>query len=266
MSQSRSFQAGPFDDAGEALAWRTAIAREAARNNETLTVEESEQAGRLYARATLTRVAAVPAPPTHPIGALSRRYEVGDRGPGAVSTGRGDYGSVSYGSYQMTSAPAGGTVARFVAEPGFAFAHRFAGRAPSSPGFTAAWRALAAEAPAAFAAAQHDFIRRTHHEPLLRGVRTRTGVDLSGRCAALADVLWSTAVQHGPGTRVVDAALAAAGPGATDRALIEAIYAERGRRRPDGALAHFSKNSEPVQRSVAARFVAECRDALTMLA
>ncbi|HKG81488.1 MAG TPA: LysM domain-containing protein, partial [Pyrinomonadaceae bacterium] len=37
------------------------------------------------------------------LGALSAKYETGGRGPGTVSTGAGDFGGVSYGSYQMAS-------------------------------------------------------------------------------------------------------------------------------------------------------------------
>ena len=42
------------------------------------------------------------------LGSLSSKYETGGRGPGTVSSGVGDAGGVSYGSYQMTSKPAGG--------------------------------------------------------------------------------------------------------------------------------------------------------------
>jgi LysM repeat protein len=37
------------------------------------------------------------------LGTLSAKYETGGRGPGTVSTGAGDRGGVSYGSYQMAS-------------------------------------------------------------------------------------------------------------------------------------------------------------------
>ena len=73
------------------------------------------------------------------LGQLSIRYETGGRGPGTISSGSGDAGGVSYGSYQMTSR-GGGTVGRFVADPAFPFKDRFAGLAPGSPEFTAAWR------------------------------------------------------------------------------------------------------------------------------
>ena len=45
------------------------------------------------------------------LGSLSSKYETGGRGPGTVSSGAGDAGGVSDGSYQMTSPPAGGTAA-----------------------------------------------------------------------------------------------------------------------------------------------------------
>ena len=48
--------------------------------------------------------------------------------------------------------------------------------------------------------------------------------------------------------------------------LIRAIYAERGRKKPDGNLAYFSKSSPSVQTGVANRFKNELQDALAMLA
>jgi hypothetical protein len=174
---------------------------------------------------------------------------------------------VSYGSYQMTSRPSGGTVARFLASPDFLWRERFAGLTPGSDGFSAQWRALAAEAPDAFFAAQHGYIKRTHYDPLVRKIGLDDGLDVAARSHALQDVAWSTAVQHGPNTPVVHRAIAAQGGGPLpdDRTLIAAIYAERGRRAADGTLVYFGRNSARVQDSVANRFVDEQRDALAML-
>ena len=87
---------------------------------------------------------------------------------------------------------------------------------------------------------------------------------------ALREAVWSTAVQHGPTTRAVLAALAGLsvtpGDPGFDRALIEALYAERGRVMADGALAYFKGSSRAVQASVARRLRGECRDCLAMLA
>ena len=213
-------------------------------------------------------------PPTRWIlGTLSSKYETSGRGPGTVSTGRGDAGGVSYGSYQMTSRPDGGTVARFIAEPDFPWRARFAGLTPGTADFSAQWRAPAAEAGDAFFAAQHAYIQRTHFDPLVRRIAAEDGFLVSARSPAVQDAVWSTAVQHGPNSMIVHRALLALGGGQAvepatrenDRKLIVAIYAERGRRDPDGALAHFRRNSQRVQESVAQRFVNEQRDALAML-
>jgi hypothetical protein len=207
------------------------------------------------------------------LGSLSRKYEVGDRGPETVSTGVGDPGGVSYGSYQMTSR-GGGTVLRFVRDVAFPWPDRFAGLTPGSDEFSARWRALAVEAPRAFFEAQHAFIEKTHFAPLVRRVRLASGLDVIRRSHALQDAVWSTAVQHGPNSLVMKRALAALGwidvlpPDDLDgdRRLIGAIYAERGRKRADGRLAYFPRvTSRRVQQSLADRFANEERDALAML-
>jgi hypothetical protein len=227
-------------------------------------------------------VAAEPAPGPPPLfnppagwilGSLSRKYEVGDRGPGTVSTGVGDPGGVSYGSYQMTSR-GGGTVLRFVSDGAFPWRDRFAGLTPGSEEFSARWRALAVEAPEAFFEAQHAFIETTHFAPLVRRVRLASSLDVTRRSHALQDAVWSTAVQHGPNSLVMQRALAALGwldvlpPDDlnADRRLVRAIYAERGRKRADGRLAYFPRvTSSSVQQSLTERFAHEERDALVML-
>ena len=207
------------------------------------------------------------------LGSLSSRYETGGRGPGTVSSGIGDAGGVSYGSYQMTSRPNGGTVGRFLADPAFPWRARFAGLVPGRPEFSDAWRALAGAEPEAFFEAQHAFIKRTHFDPLVRKVAAEDGLEITLRSTAVQDVVWSTAVQHGPNTPVVHRAIIVVGGAPTlqpadrehDRRLIVAIYAERGRRSAAGNLVYFARNSKAVQAGVAGRFRDEERDALAML-
>lgn len=210
-------------------------------------------------------------PPPHPprhLGNLSRRYEVSSGGPGTVSHGRGDRGGVSYGTYQLASKL--NRPREFLAQEGQGWAAEFAGAEQGGERFTTVWKRIAARDPEAFGQAQHAYIKRTHYDVQIAHVRGRAGMDLSTRSHALQDVIWSTAVQHGPSGNVVVEALKKVGvapsDGGFDKELIMAIYAERGRRRADGALAHFSRNSKPVQDGVAARFRHELKDALEMLA
>ena len=202
------------------------------------------------------------------LGELSAKYETGGRGPGTVSTGSGDPGGVSYGSYQMATKM--GTVARFVAQTGFQWAADFTGLTPGTGPFTACWKRIAAAQTAAFQSAQHAFIKKSHYDLLAAKILNDDGLDVNTRSRALQDVVWSTAVQHGGATPIVHRAITTLSCNCSDptydKKLICAIYAERGRKKPDGNLAYFSKSSPSVQAGVAKRFQNEQQDALAMLA
>lgn len=165
------------------------------------------------------------------LGTLSEQFESGDRGAGAVSTGRGDPGGVSYGIWQLSSRA--GTAAAFVAAEGSAWRHEFGASVPGSAAFSAAWRAIAAQEEQAFATAQHAFIERTHYRPALAAVLRVTGCDLDARHHAVRDAAWSVAVQHGGAGKILIGAVERAdgdqgrASATYDRALVEAIYAVR---------------------------------------
>ena len=207
----------------------------------------------------------------HRLGQLSEQYETGGRGPGTVSTGAGDPGGVSYGSYQLATNR--GRPQEFLAQEGSRWADEFGDAAPGTPAFSATWRDIAAREPEAFADAQHAYIQRTHYDVQTERVLTNTGLDVPGRSAAVQDAVWSTAVQHGPATNAITRAVRNVEAGglspddgvAYDRALIDAIYDERGRRNADGTLVYFSSAPASTQRSVAERFENERADALAML-
>jgi len=177
--------------------------------------------------------AALPTPTVRavPLGALSERYESGGRGPGTVSSGLRDPGGVSYGLYQMASKT--GTVAAFLSAEGVRWSRDFIGKAPGTPAFSEQWKAIAARDPGAFAEAQHAFIERTHYRPVVRAVQVQSGLDLDARSAAVRDVCWSCAVQHGGAVKILVQAIGKAEAGCRreaadfDRALIEAVYAVR---------------------------------------
>ncbi len=200
--------------------------------------------------------------PGHELGALSAKYETSGRGPGTVSTGRGDAGGVSYGSYQLASKL--GRPEEFLAHEGAVWAKEFGGTKSGTPAFSRAWKAIAARKPEAFQAAQHAFIKHTHYDVQIAHVLKATGIDLDRWSDAVRDAVWSTAVQHGPANDLVVRAMKGDPP--HDRALLVALYAERGRRKADGNLVHFSRNSPAIQEGVARRLQSELKDALAMLA
>jgi len=202
------------------------------------------------------------------LGCLSAKYETGGRGPGVVSTGAGDPGGVSYGSYQMASKM--GVPQRFVGQAGFPWAKDFQNLTAGTADFTACWKRIAAAQTDEFQEAQHAFIKQSHYDLLAAKILADDNLDVNTRSFALQNVVWSTAVQHGGATPIVHRAIAnlsctTADP-TYDKQLICAIYAERGRKKPDGNLAYFSKSSANVQAGVAKRFQNEQADALAMLA
>lgn len=97
------------------------------------------------------------------------------------------------------------------------------------------------------------------------------GVDLLGRSTVLRDVVWATAIEHGPfasadaGDVLSRVARALDLPGASDAAIIAALFAER-TRRDDGVLVHFPEVLPFDRDRVVARLNDEAQIAIGRLA
>ena len=156
---------------------------------------------------------------------------------GVVSSGAKDSGGVSYGAYQSASSKAGGRqVQAFLKSPeGARWADRFKGMDPTQPGgaFAQEWKRIAANEPDEFFQAQHEYIKRTHYDPVVQKVQHATSLDINQRSRALQNVVWSMSAQHGGAASLVTRAVQQAGPqgnlsnAAYDRKLINQLYAGR---------------------------------------
>jgi RHS repeat-associated protein len=198
----------------------------------------------------------------HSLGKLSESYE--SRGVGDVSTGNGDAGGVSYGSWQLASKKH--RPSEFLAAEGQKYAAEFGGAKEGSGEFTSTWKKIAKREPEEFKNAQHGYIKRTHYDVVVASIKRGLGLDINNRSSVLQDVIWSTAVQHGPGNKIVQNALA--GQDLTklsDADIISLIYDERGRVGENGNLVYFSNNSAKVQAGVKGRFKSEKKAALKKL-
>jgi hypothetical protein len=123
------------------------------------------------------------------LGQTSASYESGLAGAGAISTGKGDHGGVSYGSYQFSSVT--GTLHEYLQQS--AYGEKFDGLTPATPKFDTVWQELARTDPG-FGKDQHDFVGRSHYGAQVAALKA-SGLDLSNRDMAVQDAIWSTAVQ-----------------------------------------------------------------------
>ncbi|NLI81071.1 MAG: chitosanase [Deltaproteobacteria bacterium] len=200
------------------------------------------------------------------IGTLSSRFESGPAGVDAI--GYDTNGGTSYGIYQISSRA--GTMKSFIEflqERSPQWAQRLLSAGPANTGgvtggMPSEWKRIAAEDPEGFSRVQHDFIEETHFTPALKEIRERTGVDVTQHSRVLSEVLWSTAVQHGPAgaARIFCKAIDRGrydGSSVTASELIGDVYATRARQ--------FGSSTPAVRSAVQGRFREEKALALAML-
>ena len=120
---------------------------------------------------------------------------------------------------------------------------------------------IAAEQPERFGSLQESFIRESHYDPAVAGITERTRLNMDELSPIMREVIWSTAVQHGPrgAVRIFEQADAAtSGSGKKyERSLISHVY--------DIRSGQFGGHSEGIRASVQSRFKEEEAIALNML-
>ena len=203
---------------------------------------------------------------TKDLSGLSAQFESGLSGVAAV--GYDERGGTSYGLYQISSRA--GTMERFLDHleknaPQWAERLRAAGPSNTlgcSGRMPEEWRKIAAEDPVHFAELQRGFIEETHYTPALREILNRTGDSIVAHSQTLQQVLWSTAVQHGPkgAADIFCRAVDQVRDGEDEisiRGLIDRIYGIRAKQ--------FRSSPPAIREAVHARFETEKAMALSML-
>jgi len=199
------------------------------------------------------------------LGSLAAQFESGKAGISAIGYDR--VGGTSYGKYQIASRV--GTMNKFLAfldkeAPDIAQQLRDAG--PANTGsrrgkMPDVWQRIAAEQPARFEALQEKFIHDSHYAPALDAVIKAAGIDPASLSPAMQEVLWSTAVQHGPtgAARIFNRAASRGGfdDMQAERKLIDSVYAIRAEQ--------FGSSTEQVRMAVRNRLRQEKALALAML-
>ena len=200
------------------------------------------------------------------LGQLSARFESGGDGVAAIGYDRN--GGTSYGKYQIASRV--GSMKNFLEfldgeAPDISQRLRKAGPANTGSrrgGMPDAWRSIAKEQPERFEALQEGFIRESHYKPAVEAIAERTGLEADKLSPAMREVIWSTAVQHGPAgaARIFDRADDLSGKPtdpAYERKLISNVYKLR--------AGQFGSSTDEVQAAVHNRFRQEKTLALNML-
>ena len=199
------------------------------------------------------------------LGSLAAQFESGKDGISAIGYDR--VGGTSYGKYQIASRV--GTMNAFMsfldtAAPDISKQLRAAG--PANTGsrrgkMPDVWQKIAAEQPARFEALQEKFIHDSHYAPALDAVTRTAGIDPAKLSPAMQEVLWSTAVQHGPAgaARIFNRAVAKGSFDSmqAERKLIDNVYAIRAEQ--------FGSSTDQVRAAVRYRLRQERSLALAML-
>ncbi len=205
--------------------------------------------------------------PQQALGSLSARFESGNLGIEAI--GFDHQGGTSYGKYQLSSrAGSMDRFIRFLEDKTPEWASRLEAAGPANTGskegaMPSVWKTIAAEDPVKFGNLQHAFIRRDYYMPARDMIHEETGFNFDEAPVALQEVLWSTAVQHGPNgaahifSQAADKFLAGNDLGGNPQELIEEIFSIRS--------SQFDSSTAQIQNAVKNRFTEEKQLAFNML-
>jgi len=197
------------------------------------------------------------------LGSLSAKWESGDRGPATISTSILDPGGMSYGTYQISAKH--GHVADYLKHEGSQFCDFFEDIVPGTIEFNKQWKTVASAYSTEFHQAEHTFIKRTHYIPFVARLYKYLQFDVRDYSPVIRDVIWSTAVQHGPNSQVVINALQSdLIYQLTEYEIINKIYTERSRKKND-KLYYFPRIKDHWQNHITNRFDEERMEALSQL-
>jgi hypothetical protein len=185
------------------------------------------------------------------LGKVAAQFESGGNS-GSVSTGHGDHGGKSYGSFQLSSKT--GDVDKFLQKSGYA--NQFQGMQVGSAAFDAQWKKLAKE-DTKFGEAQSAHAKTTHYDPQMAKLQN-SGIDLSKKGFGVQEAIMSTANQYGANTETIIKALKGKDTNKmTDEEIINSIQDYK----KENVKINFKSSSEAVKAGVEKRINQE-REAL----
>ena len=189
-------------------------------------------------------------PPSAPgvagLGAVSAQFE--GAGAGTVSTGKGDHGGASYGTYQLSSKM--GQVQQFLKE-NEKYSKEFEGLTAGTEDFNKKWKELGGDK--GFAEAQQAFAKKQYYDAQVQTLG-EMGKKLTGKGRGVQEALFSTGVQYGGGSKLIEKALAGKDVDQMgEKDIINAIQDYKAQ----NVSSNFKSSSADVQRGVASRIERE---------
>lgn len=211
------------------------------------------------------------------IGRLAAQFESGAKSIAAIGYDR--HGGTSYGKYQISSRA--GTMRKFLdycktEAPDIAERLETCGGSMNTGGrrgkMPSTWTALAEEQPERFEALQDKFIRVSHFEPAMKAIAEKSGLDVTEMPSAFQEVVFSTAVQHGPGaaSRIISRSMGQVGetrfdPETNPPETLAKAHENLIRRIYDNRSGQFRSSELSVQAAVKSRLRQEMSMAISML-
>lgn len=129
------------------------------------------------------------------LGDISGKYE-SNNDVGAVSTGAGDLGGISYGAHQFIATVAN-AFANWLVQKGNSYGNMLAQYQAPSSGFSDMWRHIAKIDPEGFLALQHEYTKIKYYD-VAEGLLQAENYHLEKHSMAMKECVFSRAVQYGP--------------------------------------------------------------------
>ena len=196
------------------------------------------------------------ADPSDYIGKYVRQFESGSKGSRMISKGTGDYGGVSFGTYQFPSYKKAVTTSGKLAEFWNKFyASKFPGVQPGdNQTFKDAWLKAVDSDPTQFFKNEHDTEGSEYTADLNRVKSRKPTFDPDRFSRGVQEALWSSAVQYGPGGLIDKVFIQEGLDNNTDKnKALEMIYNAK----INGVDNHFKSSSTGVKNGIRSRFKQE---------
>lgn len=184
------------------------------------------------------------------LGEVSSKYESGNLGVSAISSGKGDPGGKSYGKFQLASKT--GTLNGYLRFS--QYKDEFKGMRPGSAEFDSKWRELSARDPEGFAQDQKAFITKTLFAPV-RTAANSLGIKST---PAVNEAIFSMSVQHGGAKRILR--MAGIKDGDSEAVTINKLFNAR-----EKYVRGLRSLTATTKRAILNRYKSEKRDILNMV-